>query len=61
MRCLENSDGSILFNKENSNIFKYLNKKELELKKISVGGIAGIKSVKTSKKLIMDPSLQEKV
>lgn len=58
MRCLENSDGSPLFNKDTSNIFKYLNKKELELKKISVGGIPGIKSVKTSKKLIITPSLQ---
>lgn len=37
------------------NIFGYINKMEYEIKSFSVGGIPGIKSVKTSKRLVMNP------
>lgn len=41
--------------KDMDNIFGYINKMEYEIKSFSVGGIPGIKSVKTSKRLVMNP------
>lgn len=41
--------------KDSDNIFGLISRMEHEIKNFSVGGIPGIKSVKTSKRLVLNP------
>lgn len=57
MRYLDNGEP---LSKNEKTIFATLTKKESEVKNIAIGGIPGIKSVKTSKKFVMNAPLSAK-
>lgn len=46
--------------RDNETVFTYINRMENDIKGLSVGGIPGIKTVKTSKKFIMSASEESK-
>jgi hypothetical protein len=65
MRCYERVSELIAAKTANSKeewtFFKFLNACEYQIKDIFVSGIKGIKTVKTSKRVIMTPDAKEKI
>lgn len=46
---------------DDKTIFKFLNEVEEQIRTIFVSGIKGIKTVKTSKRLVMEPEAREEI